>query len=504
MLSLKKQIVNNKQGNILALFAGALLPFSFSPFHFYPIAIVSLALLFLCWQKVSPKQAAIRGFFFGIGMFGIGISWVYVAIHEFGQAGMILASFMTSLFVAFLASYLAVLGWSVKKVSSNNSPIIDALFLFPVAWLGFEWFKSWFLTGLAWLEVGVGQIDGSLSGYTPVIGVLGVSLLTALSAGLLLVSVQKKQLWAVIALALIWAGGEVLTFKQWTAPIDDEMKVTIIQGNIPQEIKWDPEQLFKTLALYQARTEESWQSDLIVWPENAVTVFHHQAKEFFLDPIAKLAEENNTAILLGLPVLDQETGHYYNSMMSLENQQEAFYYKSHLVPFGDYVPMEWLRGIIKFFDLPMSSFRPGPISSELLNVAGQPVGLSICYEDTFSTEVLRALPEATILVNATNNAWYGDSFAPHQHLQISQNRALEVERPLIRATTNGISAFVDYKGKLISQSAQFQEAVLTENIQPREGETPYVKWKRMPLLLLALFMLLVWAYYRQKPRKQAD
>ena len=174
------------------------------------------------------------------------------------------------------------------------------------------------------------------------------------------------------------------------------------------------------------------------------------------------------------------------------------------MPFGDYVRLEWLGGIIKFFDLPMSSFRPGPISNELLNVAGQTIGLSICYEDTFSTEVLRALPEATILVNATNNAWYGDSFAPHQHLQISQNRALETGRPLIRATTNGISAFVDYKGKLMSQTTQFQEAVLTKNIQPREGETPYVTWKRLPLFLLALFMLLVWAYYRQNPSKQAD
>ena len=437
-------------------------------------------------------------------MFGIGISWVYVAIHEFGQANIVLAIFMTSLFVAFLASYLALLGWGIKKISPNKSLVVDSIFLFPVAWLGFEWFKSWFLTGLAWLEVGVGQIDGALSGYTPVIGVLGVSLLTAISAGLLLVAVQKRQFWAVIVFAVIWAGGEVLTSKQWTAPIDDEVNVTMIQGNIPQEIKWDPEQLFKTLALYETKTKENWQSDLIVWPENAVTVFHHQAKEFYFDPLAKLAAENNTALLLGLPMLEQATGYYYNSMMSIENQKEAFYYKSHLVPFGDYVPLVWLRGIIKFFDLPMSEFRPGPTSSELLRVAGQPIGMSICYEDTFSTEVLRSLPEATMLVNATNNAWYGDSFAPHQHLQISQNRALEVGRPLVRVTTNGISAFVDHKGVLISQTAQFQEAVLTENIQPRTGETPYVTWKRLPLLLLALFMLIVWAYYRHPPSKQAD
>ncbi|MFT7413613.1 MAG: apolipoprotein N-acyltransferase, partial [Methylophagaceae bacterium] len=177
--------------------------------------------------------------------------------------------------------------------------------------------------------------------------------------------------------------------------------------------------------------------------------------------------------------------------------QEGFYHKSHLVPFGDYVPFEWLRGVIKFFDLPMSSFRRGPISNELVHAAGQAIGLSICYEDTFSTEVLRSLPEARLLVNATNNAWYGDSFAPHQHLQISQNRALETGRPTIRATTNGVSALIDFKGHLQQQTAQFKEAVLTGNVQPRQGATPYVKWGQSPLWLLTLFMLMAWAYYRR-------
>jgi apolipoprotein N-acyltransferase len=178
-------------------------------------------------------------------------------------------------------------------------------------------------------------------------------------------------------------------------------------------------------------------------------------------------------------------------------KQEGFYYKSHLVPFGDYVPFEWLRGLISFFDLPMSAFRPGPISDELLQVANQPIGVSICYEDVFSTEMLRSLPKATLLVNATNNAWYGDSFAPHQHLQISQNRALEMGRPILRATTNGISAVIDYKGQLVKQSAQFEEVVLTADVQPRTGPTPYVSWGQWPLWLLSLLMMMVWAYHRR-------
>jgi len=491
-------------GHVIALIAGALLPLSFSPFHYYPIAVLSLALLFVSWDNITPRLALLRGFLFGLGMFGVGISWIYVAIHDFGQANVLLAGFLTALFVSFMASYIAVLGWGVNRLSKGVFSSFDTVLLLPVSWLLFEWFKGWFLTGLPWLELGAGQIDGPLSGYTPVIGVLGVSLLTALSAGLLVIVWQKRQWWPLLVISLIWFGGSVLKPQQWTQPIDDEIQVSLIQGNIPQERKWDPEQLFKTLALYETRTVENWDSDLIIWPENAVTVFHHQAKEFFLDPLAKLARENDTEILLGLPVLDQETDSYYNSMMSL-GKKEGFYYKSHLVPFGDYIPLEWLRGMIKFFDLPMSAFRPGPISSELLDVAGQPIGLSICYEDAFSTEILRSLPQATLLINTTNNSWYGDSFAPHQHLQISQNRALEMGRPLVRSTTNGISAFIDFKGRIRHQTPQFEEAVMTGNVQPRQGKTPYVTWGQLPLLLLSLFMLMVWAYYRRITKEnQAD
>ncbi len=496
MAAVMKQGLLTWRGDLIALLAGMLLPLSFSPFHYYPVAIISLTLLFVSWQGITAKQAALRGFIFGLGFFGVGVSWVYVAIHDFGSASMPLAVLLTAVFVAFFASYLALVGWGIKKISNDALSTIDFVLLLPVAWLVFEYFKGWFLTGFPWLEVGAGQIDGPLSGYTPIVGVLGVSLLAAISAGLIAAAWQAKRVSLLVIVLVIWGAGYFLQAVVWTQPVDKEIKVTIIQGNIPQEIKWNSEQLYKTLALYQARTEQNWDSDLIVWPENAVTVFYHQVKEFYLDPLEKLARENKTDILLGLPVLNQATDEYYNSIISL-GEQEGFYHKSHLVPFGDYVPFEWLRGVIKFFDLPMSSFRPGPVSSELVHAAGQAIGLSICYEDTFSTEVLRTVPEASLLVNATNNAWYGDSFAPHQHLQISQNRALETGRPIIRSTTNGVSALIGFKGRLQQQTAQFEEAVLTGNVQPRQGATPYVTWGQMPLWLFSLFMLFAWMYYRR-------
>ena len=495
---------SNRAGNTIALLAGAAMPLAFAPFHYYPIALLSVSLLFLTWQGIDGKQAAIRGFLFGLGLFGVGVSWVYVAIHEFGQASMLLASLLTVLFVAFFALYLASLGWGIKKITAErNFTAIDYVLLLPLAWLFFEWFKSWFLTGFPWLELGVSQIEGPLSGYTPVVGALGVSLIAAVSAGLLASFWQFKEIKSLLAIALIWMGGSALNTVEWTYESDHPISVSVIQGNVPQNIKWDSEQILKTLVLYQTKTEEQWKSDLIVWPENAATVFYHQAKTAFFDPLGTAARENNTDILLGLPLYDDDGIRYYNGMMSL-GTEVGFYHKRHLVPFGDYVPFEWLRGLITFFDLPMSSFYPGKDDQVLLSAAGQKIGISVCYEDAFSSEVLDTVPEASILVNATNNAWYGDSFAPHQHLQISQNRALETGRPVIRATTNGISALIDYRGKLQATTAQFELAVLNGKVGPRQGMTFYVQWNHWPLLILALFMLLVWAYYRKNDlNKQA-
>ena len=344
---------SNRAGNTIALLAGIAMPLAFAPFHYYPIALLSVSLLFLTWQGIDGKQAAIRGFLFGLGLFGVGVSWVYVAIHEFGQASMLLASLLTILFVAFFALYLASLGWGIKKITAErNFTAIDYVLLLPLAWLFFEWFKGWFLTGFPWLELGVSQIEGPLSGYTPVVGALGVSLIAAVSAGLLASFWQFKEIKSLLVIAIIWAGGAVLNTVEWTYESDPPISVSVIQGNVPQNIKWDSEQVLKTLFLYQTKTEEQWKSDLIVWPENAATVFYHQAKTAFFDPLGAAARKNNTDILLGLPLYDDDGIRYYNGMMSL-GTEVGFYHKRHLVPFGDYVPFEWLRGLITFFDLPI-------------------------------------------------------------------------------------------------------------------------------------------------------
>lgn len=487
---------------LIVLLAGMALPLAFAPFNYYPLAVACLAIFFLCLNGVTAKQAAKLGYIFGLGFFGVGVSWIFVAIHVFGQASVLLAGLLTAAFVAFLALYLGLMAWLIKRYSHKRFTVSDYIFLLPVAWLGFEWFKSWFLTGFPWLELGVSQINGPLAGYVPIVGALGTSLLVAFTAGLVAAAWHFRRGSLLLIAILIWIAGPALSWKHWTQTKGEPLTVSLLQGNVPQDIKWDRDQVMKTLALYQTMTEDNWGSDIIVWPENAITAFYHQVEEFYLTPLAELAKENNTDILVGLPVLEQNGDKYYNSMLSLGSSQ-GFYHKRHLVPFGDYVPLEWLRGLIAFFDLPMSSFSSGADNQPLLEAKGHKIGISVCYEDTFSDEVLMTLPEANLLVNATNNAWYGDSFAPHQHLQISQSRALEMGRPVLRATTNGVSALIDHKGMLQATSKQFEQDVVTGQVQARQGSTPYVQWQRLPLLVLTLVMLMLWMYYRRNsPNEQ--
>ena len=495
MFTERRSKLRGPLGSWLALTGGAMLPLAFAPFYGYPLAVVSLILLFVSWRDVKPRQAFWRGWLFGLGMFGVGVSWIYVAIHEFGQASWPLAGGLTLGFVAFLALMPATLGCLLKWINDKRLSGLDYVLLLPVGWVGFEIFKSWFLSGFPWLEIGTAQIDGPLAGVIPILGVYGASWLVALTAGLLLTAWQHKQLLWILPAILLWPAASALNTIEWTTEKDTPVKVAMIQGNVDQAIKWDPEQLRNTLQLYASLSAQNWDSDLIIWPENAATAFYHHIDEAFLLPLAEEAAKNNAELLVGLPVLDEDGERYYNSMAKLSPTPD-FYHKKQLVPFGDYVPFETLRGLIAFFDLPMSGFVPGQQHQPLIHAAGQPLGITICYEDAFTEEVRATLPEASLLVNATNNAWYGDSFAPHQHLQISRSRALEAGRPVLRVTTNGISAFIDHKGQLGTQSPQFEQAVITESVQPRAGATPYVQFGPWPLIGLLLVLFAGWAYYR--------
>ncbi len=477
--------------------AGALLPLAFAPFGFYPLAMLCPALLFYFWIDVSPKQAAWRGYVFGLGQFGVGVSWVFVAVHETGQTPAIVAGLLTFLFVSVLASIPALVGYLATRLRRGCA--IDGwrliLLWLPLWWVAGEWLRGWLFTGFPWLNLGYSMIDAPLRGYAPLLGVYGLSLATALSAGAVLWLWQgRRRGWqaALPMLLVLWGGGALLERIEWTTPVGEPLRVALIQGNVPQSTKWDPDQIRHRLQTYASLTRDNFaNSDLIIWPENAMTVFYHTFEEDYFNPLAAEARASDTDIILGVPELDPDGVSYYTTMMSL-GSHHGFYRKRHLVPFGEFMPLGFLRGLITFFDLPMSSFSPGSDEQPLLEAAGHKIAATVCYEDAFGEEMIDFLPEATLLVNGSNNAWYGDSLAPHQHLQISRMRALETGRPMLRATTNGISALIDDQGRLMQTSRQFQTDVTRGTVQGRSGSTPYIDFGNWVVVLgLTLGLLLI-------------
>ena len=479
--------------DFLALLAGALVPLAFAPLSIFPLAILAPAVLFLLWLDVSPRRALWRGFLFGVGQFGVGVSWVYVAIHDFGHSGVPLAVFLTILFCSVLIFFPTGLGYVAARFLRGPQWLRLTL-AFPAGWTLAEWLRGWVLTGFPWLNLGYSQIDAPLRGFAPLAGVYGVTLAVAVSAGLialLFVSVRRTQVIAASVFGVLWLSSWALTRIEWTQVSAPPLRVSLIQGNIPQDTKWRPELVQHTLDLYAKLTREHWDSRLILWPEAAVTAFHHEVADDYLAGLAREARTHGTDIVLGIPVLDRDTRRYYNSLLSL-GATPGFYHKRHLVPFGDFVPFaEFLRGLIRFFDLPMSGFSPGPQRQPLLTAAGQKLAAAICYEDVFGEEMIQSLPEASLLVNATNNAWYGDSFAPHQHLEMSRLRALETGRYMLRVTTNGVSAIIDERGRIVQRSPQFATHVLSGEAVPRSGVTPYILFGNWPVVSLLGVILLV-------------
>ena len=484
----------------IVFIAGALLALAFSPVNLYLIALISPGILLYSFLFATPRQAAYLGWWFGMGFFGVGVSWGFVAIYVFGLSSIFASAVLTFIGISLMAAFIALQGYiSVLfiRILNFENKIISLVIIFPLFWLLLEWFRGWFLTGFPWLSLGYSQTDSVLSGYAAVLGVFGISWLVALSSSLLLIvflfKKNKKSIVALMGILTIWLGGYFLSHVNWTEAVGKPLKVSLVQGNVEQINKWDPNHFEKRKERYLSLTRKHWDSDLILWPENSLTIFHHQLQESLLIPLAQESKKNNTDIILGLPVLDLKTKDYFSSLMTINNSVTSsnhiqFYHKSHLVPFGEYVPLEsFFRGLITFFDLPMSGFTPGQYDQTLLTAAGQKIAPTICYEDAFGEELIRFLPEATLLLNASNNAWYGDSFAPHQHLQISQMRALETGREVMRVTTNGVSALIDHKGNIHARSPQFESYVVTGFVQPRKGATPYVQWGNN-FILLVIFL----------------
>lgn len=463
---------------LLALLLGAASVFGFAPFDWFPLPLLTLAGLFWLWQR-QPSASTWLGFVFGLGYFGAGVSWIYISLHTYGEMPWSLAALATLLFAAFLALFPAAAGYVYQRWQRA------ALFSVPAAWMLSEWVRGWIFTGFPWLAVGYSQAPLSpLAGYAPIIGVFGLSLILAWSAAVLAWQ-PRRYGWLVL---VIWAAGAGFKLIHWTQPLGAPFSVSLLQGNISQSIKWQPEQVMATLNQYRDMVADS-HARLTILPETAIPLFYDQVSPTYLEELASYARRNGGDVLFGIPERMSD-GRYFNSVMSVGSASTQQYRKSHLVPFGEYIPLKSVFGYItEVLHIPLSDFSRGALTQSPFSIAGQRVAADVCYEDVFGEEIIRALPVASILVNVTNDAWFGDSIAPWQHLQISQMRALESGRQMLRATNTGATALIGIDGKVQQLLPLFTRATLTTTAQGYQGMTPFARWGNYAALLLALMLL---------------
>lgn len=491
------------RNDIFSILAGSSVPLAFAPFAWFPLAILAPTILFIIWyQTTSPYRAFGRGLLFGMGMFGLGISWVVVSFHQFGGMSLLGSIVLTAAFVLIMALYLALLGGLLIRWFPKRHALLTFIVILPATWTLIEWLRGWLFTGFPWLSLGYSQIDSPLRGFAPLLGVYGISWLVALTAGCLAYSYYLKKLeWHIGLIAVtIWVGGWLLSHQSWTQSLGNPIQVALLQGNIPQEFKWLNSYQLPSMARYLQLSQANRDADLIIWPETAIPLFHHDVSTYAPDFWEQLAFEQQTYrtdFLIGIPVMATDGQTYFNGVMSISNQP-SFYYKHHLVPFGEYIPLQaWLGNLLQWLNVPLSEFAAGPLPQPNLISSGQAIGVSICYEDAFGELIRHSLPAATLLVNVSNDAWFGSSIAPHQHLEIARMRALEGGRYLLRTTNTGISAVIDTQGQIVKQTPQFKVMALRAAAQPYQGTTPYVRFGNN-LIIMSLFFMVIMGSWIQR------
>jgi len=490
-------------GHLLALVAGALSTLSFAPYNLWPLGLVSIALLYQGLKQVSSKQAAVRGGAWGLGLFASGVSWIYISIHLHGNASPLLAGFLTGGLELGLSLFIALWAWVWVRFFRSNSPWLGSLG-FAAVWVAQEVFRSWFLTGFPWLYHGYAHTHTWLNGYAPLGGVWLLGGISVFMACLLsewrLVRQPLQCGLALLAVGALWLGGYGLQQVAWTTTKGQPLSVNLVQANVEQSRKWDPDYITHTLSLYRDLTYAQPATDLVVWPETAVPVLQSQG-QYFVDGIAANLAERGSTLITGIPVDEMGPNglRIYNGIMVGGSEPQSEYLKQKLVPFGEYVPLEeLLRGLIDFFNLPMSSFSRGPADQQPLLAAGYRLAPLICYEAVYPDFAAKQAAQSDLLITISNDSWFGSSIGPLQHLQMAQMRAIEAQRWMIRATNNGVTALIDQHGEIRTRIPQFQQEVLLGEVQPMTGLTPYLRLRSVPLGLVVVSVLLMAGLRRRR------
>ncbi|MBP9723062.1 MAG: apolipoprotein N-acyltransferase [Gammaproteobacteria bacterium] len=518
-----KLIKNFTHRELLAVLAGALVPLSLSPFNFNLLIYISIILLLYSINnidKCSIKRAVLRGYLYGCGCFSLGVSWVYISIHDHGNASIALAGLFTLMFVLTLAIFPA-LKIGLFKYLLTKQHNLNLLILAPSIWIIIDWLQGWVFTGFPWLYIGYSQTNSILANFAPILSVFGLSWLTVFISGLIYLILQNILLFIknnrnqtcinhalsyLLILVTIFISGQSLSGIQWTTrmPGAQTENLVLVQGNIPQEMRWQKSQLIDHINKYINLSKPYWAHSTIIWPESAVPLPAHYIKDLIEEWLI-LAKKNNSTLIFGVPILANNNDQFYNAIVAINNKNNKNnkntkidqYYKNKLVPWGEYVPLENIfRGLIEFFDLPMSNFisgTAGNIPYSVLHSEFIQWLPFICYEIAYPDYVISQSSLGNAIITISNDAWFGHSIGPWQHLQLAQMRALETGRPVIRSTNNGITAIIGADGKIIKQIPQFETAILTGKITGYTGMTP-IMYIGVKTIITISFLLILLCY----------
>ena len=506
----------------LAFVAGGAGLLAFAPFYAWPLALISLFFLFALWHRATCAWHAFAiGYSWGLGLFIVGVPWIYVSLHVYGGMPAILAVVATFLFCCYLSVFPALACvLHHKLVDRFNVSSLAAVILVMPAWFVIgEYVRGWFFSGFPWMVFGYSQTPGGfavapLTGFAPVFGAFGISWLLAVTAavGVLFVplagalTLSRRDAIVTLSLTLaIWVSGYALHQVSWTVPRGAPLAAALLQGNVEQSMKWREDQRLAALENYRELFERT-KARLIVLPETALLVLN-DAPTDYLAALKRHAESNGGDAIIGVSIIERgntSASPYSvsNSAVTLGKSPSQRYDKQHLVVFGEFIP-PLLSWVYNWLQIPLGSMNAGSPDQKPLQIAGHVIAVNICYEDAFGDEIVRQLPEAELLVNMSNMAWFGNLFAADQQTQFSQMRALETGRWMLRATNTGLTAAINEKGEIVKALPQFVRGTLEVEVQPRTGTTPYVVWKDWLILGLLLLGLAVGCALKRGERHSA-
>ncbi len=522
--SILKSIKNKltTPSNWLCFLSGFFLVFAYAPFSYWWLALTLPSIMLLQVRHASPKVAAKKIALFSFGWFSSGISWVHVSIDQFGGLPLIFSLLLMLGLCVYLSLFPALAGYLTAKIAKKKHV---NLWLLPSIWLLCEYLRSVVLTGFPWLSLGYSQIDSPLASFAPVIGEVGITGIILLinicwvkiyctgsdllnnknQASSITVDTKILTCSRILPLAIpmgliisIVLTSLALTQVNWTELTGKSAKVALIQGNIAQSIKWQPEQEWPTMLKYLDLTRVNYDADIIVWPESAIPALEPAVQDY-LSTVNRSAMLNNSTVITGLINYNFESKEYFNALLVLgkknSDDEQGYsynhsnrYYKSHLLPIGEFVPFqELLRPIAPLFNLPQSSFTSGNYVQPNLIANGLHILPLNCFEIAFPMQLAANFTNDTAMIlTVSNDAWFGDSHGPHQHFEMARMRALEFGRPLVRATNNGVTGIINHLGDVTAIAPQFEEVVLRGTVEFVVGDTPYSQWPNLILWLMIL------------------